>query len=256
MSGRKCESKSMNAPAQNSEKTYWLKDPIWYAPPSVIYHYGIHLDPLPPEQKTSTAFKKADELLVAAIALLGIQLDETELYWMQPVSDSEGSPDVRTGRFLSPQGAHAPHFEYQDVELVAFVPQAGEDVASFLSRTKLSKAKSYDDKTIILCHMQKGASVPSVPAITEALRSTGAVCPVIVMGRTHSGRKDYTLFQVHPQYKEIAAYNLDEILKTQPRRSVLNLRRGSKPSNESRPNDEHCPFESMGFVCPLLKRTS
>ena len=245
----------MNAQAKNAEKAYWLKDPIWYAPPSVIYHYGTHIDGLPAEQKTTKAFKKADELLVAAIALLGIQLDETELYWIQPVSDSEGSPDVRTGRFLPPQGTQAPHFEYKDVELVSFLPQVNEDIGSFLNRTKLSKAKAYDDKTIILCHMQKGAHIPSVPAITEALRGTGAVCPVIILGRTHPERKDYTLFQVHPQYKEIAAYNLDELLKTQPRRSVLNLRRGSKPSNESRPNYEHCPFESMGFECSVIHKT-
>lgn len=245
----------MEVQTANAEKAYWLKDPIWYAPLSVMYHYGVHLDSLPAEQKTTRAFKKADELMVGAIALLGIQLDESELYWIQPVSDSEGTPDVRTGRWLAPVGTHAPFWEYQDVELVSFIPQPDEDIASFLSRTKLSPDKAYDAKTVVLCHMQKGAFIPSLPAITEALRGTIAVCPVIVMGRTHPERKDYTLFQVHPQFKVIANYNVEEVLKTQPRRGVLNLRRGSKPLNISRPNDEHCPFESMGFECPLLKRT-
>ncbi len=237
---------------KNSSKVYGLKDPIWYPPQHVVYHYGMHLDPLPEDQKHTKAFRKADELLVATIALLGIQFDAKEFYWIQPVSDSEDSPDVRTGRFL-PQGeCIVPNFEIQDVEVVSFLPQPGEDIASFLSRTKLSKAKAYDDKTVILCHIQKGIRISSLPAITEALRGTGAVCPVIVLGRAHPTRKDYFLFQVHPQFKLVIDYNVDNILKVQPHRSVLHLRRGSKPSNESRPEEKHCPFESIGFDCPLI----
>jgi hypothetical protein len=236
-------------------KAYWLKDPIWYAPHSVIYHYGQHLDPLPPENKFTKEFKKADELLVAAHALLGIQIAEGD-HWMQPVADSEGSPDVRTGHFLPPDGQHAPHWEYQDVEVVSFLPQPNEDLGKFLSRTKLSKAKAYDEKTIILFHIQTGTQINSWEEIATALQNTSAVCPVIGLGRTHPERKDYVLFQLHPQLKVIANYNLNEILKAQSPRSVLNLRRGSKPSNTKRPNEEHCPFESMGFACPLLKKSN
>ncbi len=235
------------------DKAYWLKDPIWYAPHSVIYHYAQHLDSMPADQKTTKAFKKADELLVAAYALLGIQIAEGD-HWMQPVADLEGSPDVRTGHFLPPEGEHAPHWEYQDVEVVSFLPAPNEDIGKFLSRTKLSKAKSYDAKTIILLHIQTGTQINSWEEIASALQNTGAVCPVVGLGRTHPERKDYVLFQLHPQLKVIANYNLNEILKAQSPRSVLNLRRGSKPSNAKRPNEEHCPFEAMGFVCPLLKK--
>jgi hypothetical protein len=244
----------MDIKAESELKAYWLKDPIWYAPQSVMHHYAAHLDILPAEQKNTKAFRKADELLVASIALLGIQLDESVLYWMQLVSDDEESPDVRTGRFLDPVGENAPHFSYQDVEMVSFIPEPGEDIASFLSRTKLSKDKAYDAKTVVLCHINKATHVPSLSKITEALKGTGAICPVIILGRTHPERKDYTLFQVHPQFKNIAEYNLDEVLKNQPRRSVLNLKRGTKPLNISRPNDEHCPFESIGFECPLIQK--
>lgn len=243
----------MAGESQNSEKVYGLKDPVWYAPYNVVYHYGKHLDSLSADQKTTKAFKKADELMVAAIALVGIQLDAGgEPFWMQPVSDSEGSPDVRTGHWLPPVGTHAPFFEMQDVEVVGFMPKPGEDLASFLSRTKLSKDKAYDARTTILCHMQTGAHIPSLPAITADLQSTGAVCPVIVLGRTHPEHKDYTLFQVHPRFKNIADYNVIDALNAENRSGVLNLRLGSKPSNESRPEEKHCPFESLGFECPLI----
>jgi len=232
---------------------YGINDPIWYPPFHVIYHYGKHLDPLPENQKYSKAFRKAEELLKGAVALLGIQLEAGELYWIQPVPDSEGSPDVRTGRYL-PQGAGiVPNFEMQDVEVVSFLPEPSEDIASFLGRTKLSKEKAYDAQTTILCHIEKGIQVPSLLAITEALRGTGAACSVIVMGRTHPTRKDYVLLQVHPRFKEIVNYNVEEACAQRPRRSVLNLRRGSKPSNEYRPQEKHCPFESMGFDCPVIK---
>jgi hypothetical protein len=237
----------------SAEKAFWLKDDIWYSPASVICHYGSHLDALPPEEKTTKAFRKADELLVSAIALLGIQEDESEKYWMQAVSDDEGTPDVRTGRWLPQIGSGARHWEYQDIEFVSFVPADGEDIPTFLHRTKLSRKKAYDDKTIILCHITRPIHVPSWPAITEALRNIPRKSPIIVIGRTHPERKDYVLIQIHPQFKRIAAYNLDEILKKEDRRGVLRLHRGSKPMNESRPNEEHCPFETSGFECPLIK---
>lgn len=235
-----------------SSKAYWLRDSIWYAPHSVIYHYAAHLDPLPVEQKKSKAFKKADELLIAAHALLGIQINDGD-HWMQAVPDSEESPDIRTARPLPSDGIHAPHWEYHDVEVVSFMPAPGEDIGTFLTRTKLSKAKAYDDKTIVLLHIQTGTQIKSWEEVAATLKATGAVCPVIALGRTDAVRKDYALFQLHPRLAALANYNLDDILKTQSRRSVLNLKRGSKPSNESRPNEEHCPFESLGFKCPLLK---
>lgn len=237
----------------NESKVYWLENPIWYAPHSVIYHYAQHLDTLPPEQKSTKAFKKADELLVVAHALLGIQITEGD-HWMQAVADLEESPDVRTGHWLPSDGQHAPYWEYQDVEVVMFFPEPHENIGKFLSRTKLSKTKAYDEKTIILLHIQAGTKVDSWGDIAIALQNTGAVCPVVGLERIHPERKDYVLFQLHPRLKVMANYNLNDILKVQPPRSVLNLHRGSKPSSIKRPNEEHCPFESMGFVCPLLKK--
>lgn len=237
----------------DSQKVYGLKDPIWYPAVNVIHHFGTHLNPLPADQKNTKVFKKAGEMLVGAVAIVGIQLDGGEPYWIQAVPDSEESPDVRSGRWLPPVGEKAPFFEMQDVEIVGFVPQAGEDIASFLARTKLSKEKAYDARTTVLCHTETGVNIPSLPAITEALRGTGAVCPVIVLGRVHPDRQEYLLFQVHPQFKIIAEYNVMEVLKSFPPAKVFNLsRRGSKPGNEDRPDEKHCPFESLGFPCPLI----
>jgi hypothetical protein len=220
---------------------------------NVIYHYGTHLDILPEEQKKTKLFRKADEMLVTAIALLGIHIDDSKQYWLQPVPDSERTPDVRTGTPAPFVVGEVPLFETQDVEVVSFMPELGEDIPIFLSRTKLSPDKAYDAKTTVLCHVQTGIHIPSLPAITESLRGTNAVCPVMILGRTHPTDKDYILFQVHPQFKIIAEYNVKEVIEKNPHTGVLNIKKGSKPNNESRPEEKHCPFESLGFDCPLIK---
>lgn len=233
-------------------ETYWLEDTFWYAPLDVIYHYGVDLDSLPNNQKSSKHFKKADEMLVTAIALLGIQLDDSRKYWLQLVPDSEGSPDVRTGCPAPLVKGEPPLFETQDIEVVGFMPEPSENIATFLCRTKLSPEKAYDAKTLVLCHMQTGANIPSLPAITEALQVTGAICPVMILGRTHPERRDYSLFQIYPQFKTIADYNVLDVLKTQTHTGALNLNRGTQPRNISQSRGKHCPFESLGFECTQI----
>lgn len=236
----------------NSEKVYGHVDPVWFAPLNVIFHYGAHLERLPIEQKKSKAFRKADEMLASAIMLLGIQVAEMEEYWMQTVSDTEQSPDVRTGKWVSVTNNRAPDFQMQDVEVVSFVPEKDETLGMFLKRTKLSGQRAYDAKTTILCHMLTGAPTPT-RAIARELRDTGAVCPVMVLGRTHPTEKKYALLQVFPQYKIIAAYDVVELLRKQTHAGVLNLKRGSRPSNEYRPEEKQCPFHSVGFDCPVIE---
>jgi hypothetical protein len=238
----------------DSEKVYGLKDPIWFAPINVIYHYGAHLDPLPTNQKKSKAFRKADEILVSAIMLLGIQIAESEEYWMQAVSDAEQSPDVRTGKWIPVANNRAPDFQMQDIEVVSFVPEKNETLGTFLKRTKLSGQRSYDAKTTILCHMLTGAPTPT-KEIVEELGETGAVCPVLVLGRTHPTEKKYALLQVFPQYKIIAAYDVIQTLNKRTHTGVLNLRRGSKRNIEHRPEEKQCPFHSVGFECPIIETT-
>ncbi|MBP9827940.1 hypothetical protein KBC55_02180 [Patescibacteria group bacterium] len=238
-------------PEESREKVYCLEDPRWFAPINVISHYSSHLDSLPREQKKTKAFRKAYELFLGAIMLLGIQEVENDVYWIQPVSDEEQSPDVRTGRQVPVNNGHAPDFERQDIEVVAFIPKPGENLSEFLQRTKLSGNKSYDSKTTILCHIQTGSPVPKI-TITDELRKTKAVCPVLVLGRTHPTDHQYLLLQVSPNYKIIAQYDAKALLLKQAHQGSLNLRRGSKPDNEHRPNDKHYPFESMGFTCSLI----
>lgn len=233
-----------------------LKDPVWYAPLNVLWHYHEHMEGLSAEERKTKRFRKAEEFNNAAKMLVGIQLDEGNQYWMQLVPDSEESPDARSGRFLPSVDGRAPHFTMQDIEVVTYAPVPGEDIASFLLRTKLAKKKAYDELTAILCHIPTATHIPSVQQITRDLQSSGARCPVVVLGRTHATRDDYTLFQVYPGYKEIANYNLQETLLKQGHTGVLNMKRGSKPGNERRDGEEHCPFESLGYDCPLIIKTA
>jgi|GEM_PF-1569590 len=240
----------------DTTKTYWLADTIWYAPSNVIVHFGAHLSPLPPEQKKTKEFRKAEEMLASAFSLIGMQHATKERFWIQPVPDTERSPDVRTGHAGKRIEGQPRLFETQDVEIVGFMPNQYEDIAAFLRRTKLCPDKAYDAKTTILCHLQTGASVPSLPAITDALRGGNAVCPVFILGRTSKDKNDFILFQVHPQFAVIAEYNVEQELLKQKHSGALNLRRGTSDDEHKRPCEQHCPFESLGFECPLLTPTS
>jgi hypothetical protein len=240
----------------NNTQTYWLKDPLWFSPTSVIFHYLNHIENIDLKHKNSKKFRKAEELFTVAKAVIGIQTNELKQYWIQPVSDLEGSPDVRTGCFISKDGDNAPDFTFQDVEVVVFLPKENEDIVSFLGRTKLSANKAYDNKTIILCHILKSIHISSMPQISEDLKNINAVCPVVILGRIDIKKSDYILFQVHPQFKIISKYNLEENILLGGRRGVLNLQRGSKLVNNEYPNEKHCPFESLGFECPIIKKMS
>jgi hypothetical protein len=236
-------------------KQYFLKDPVFYAPLNVLWHYNQHIENLPLHEQKEKRFRKANEFNLAAIALVGIQLDEGNQYWMQLVSDEEQSPDARSGRFLPSEDERAPHFTTQDIEVVSYMPKPGEDIASFLLRTKLDvKGKSYDEFTTILCHIPGNIHIPSLQQIARELSNSGAKCPVVILGRTHVTQDDYTLFQVYPGYKNIADYNLQKTLLKQGHAGVMNLHRGSKPENERRDEEKHCPFESLGYDCPLITK--
>ena len=226
-----------------------MTDPRWYSALNAIMHFRVDVDPA----DTSKTARKAAELCIAATALVALQEVEQRQYWIQPVSDKEESPDVRTITFNDKGEDRAPDGVMQDVEVVSYEHASGESVPDFLLRTKFGKGKAYDEHTTILLHVKEAAKCPGAKEWAEALKDSPHHSPVMLLGRADATEPVYTLIQVHPGYKEILEFNLPELMKKQDYSGVLNLSRGSKKKNVRYESDKHCPLESMGITCKGLE---
>lgn len=225
-----------------------MTDKRWYSAFNVIIHFHNDFK----KDDTSKFYRKAKELYVSATALVGFQEVENKQYWIQAVSDAEGSPDTRTITCHNTDDDTAPNYTMKDVEVVTYEHSTGESLIDFLLRTKFSKGKSYDNKTTILLYVKEASSFPSAQQWFQSLNGLPHLSPVIILGRYHKTEPIYTLIQVYPQYKEILEYNLPELLSKQEYRGVLNLSRGTKKKEVYYEGEEHCPFESLGFQCKGL----
>ena len=211
-------------------------------------HFRADIDP----KDTSKPARKAAELCIAATALVAFQEVEKKQYWIQPVSDKEETPDVRTITFIDKGDDRSPDGVIQDVEVVSYEHSTGESIPDFLLRTKFAIGKAYDEHTTILIHVKEAAKCPGAKEWMDALKDSPNHSPVIILGRANATEPVYTLIKVHPNYKKILEFNLPELLKKQGYSGVLNLSRGSKKKNVQYESDKHCPLENMGITCKGL----
>src|SRR5665213_3151077 len=211
-----------------------MKDPRWFSALNVIAHFheDFGTSPNPP--------KKAEEMWATAIMLTGIQEVEGRQYWMQPVSDAEGSPDVRTIMRTERNDGKAPHYIYQDVEVVTYTAaSSAESLPQFLLRTKLSPLKAYDELTQILIWAKVAVQSPPKAEWDAVLKDVKNLAPVMLIGLVHETEPTYSLMQVHPNRHKIIDFNVLEVLKKQKYTGVINLVRGSKDVTTSRPGEDH-----------------
>lgn len=225
-----------------------MTDSRWYSALNAIMHFRADVE----STDASKTARKAEELCVAAIALVALQEVEQRQFWIQPVSDKEQSPDVRTITFYDKGDGSAPDGVMQDVEVVSYEFVSGESVPGFLLRTKFAKGKAYDEQTTILLHIKEATKYPGAKEWEEVLGGSHHRSPVMLLGRAHPIEPVYTLIQVYPGYKKILEFNLPDLLKKQGYSGVLNLRRGSKKKNVRYDSEKHCPLEIMGIKCKGL----
>ena len=226
-----------------------MKDPRWYSALNVVAHFHSDFTSTNPP-------KKAEELWSVAIMITGMQEVESSRYWLQPVSDNEGSPDVRTiTRHERPaDDDRARDYTYQDVEVVTYTAASyGVSLPDFLLQTKLSPKKAYDALTAILIWVKDAARCPPNTEWIAALKDIKLPIPVMLLGRSKATDPVYSLVQIHPAPRPLIEFNLPETLLKKGYTGVLNLRRGTKNITESRKGEEHCPFESLGVKCLFKK---
>ncbi len=218
-----------------------MKDPLWYSALNIVAHSHTDFNVLP---------KKAEEMWATAVMIVGMQEIENRRYWLQPVSDSEGSPDVRTITRHEREDDRARDYSYQDVEVVTYTSAShGVSLPQFLLDTKLSSKKAYDPLTTILIWVKDGTRCPPGAEWNKTLREVASSTPVLLLGRAHPTEPIYTLIQVRPAFTTLIEFNLPETLLKRGYTGALRLRRGTKDANKYHAGEEHCPFESLEIKC-------
>jgi hypothetical protein len=227
----------------------YISDPMWFAPSNVIYHLSLLRDRLSPEARESKAFKKAEEMCHVAIMLVGLQKVQGRKYWLQMVDDNEGSPDVRTGILVSRAGEGASdEMKTQDVEVVTYGQNSTESLVEFLVTTKLSPARrAYDEKTTVLCAIQRDTRLPPLTECRDAIAQLGVRHPVMIVGRVSNDPEVYRIAQISPTVDFEVGFDVVEAIKEQGHTGVLTVKRGTKRVWEHRPDERHLPFEKLGF---------
>ena len=223
-----------------------LVDPYWYPALNVAAHFHVDF-------ADAMAPKKAKEMMAVAIAITGIQAMHKHPYWIQGVSDTEGSPDVRTMCNQERKGEKSPWGLQQDVEVVTYTEHsATQTLAEFVAGTKLAAESPYDDLTTILVDVQAAARLPSADEWSAVLTATRRRNPVLVLGKVDKAQPIYRLAVVHPVVEGAVDYNPFNLLKAKGYTKVLKMTRGSKSKETYDPNEKHCPFQKFGVQCTLL----
>lgn len=224
----------------------YMEDPIWFSPLNVIFHFTQYKNDSAP--KDQRQFKKAEEAFFVATMLVGIIAVQKKEYWMQIVSDKNGSPDIRTGNYKAPRGTPMNHWTTQEVEVVTFDEHSDEkSIPEFLRRTKLSKRKAYDPLTTILCYIRKDFHIPPLQTLVVDLQTDKCQSPIILLGKTSPNQETYKIAQINPRLDLVNEFDLLAELKGKKYTGVLNLKRGSTPIFHSHPDDKHYPFEKIGI---------
>lgn len=114
-------------------------DPYWYPAINVVAHYEADfINTKPP--------KKASEMMAVAIAMTWMQELYGKPFLLQGVSDTEGSPDVRTLISDEVKGDRAPWANQQDVEVVTYTKHSSKKtLPEFVATTKLAPYATYDE---------------------------------------------------------------------------------------------------------------
>lgn len=224
----------------------YMKDPIWYAPLNVIFHFKKHENSA--SFKNHKHFKKAEEAFFVATMLVGIMAIQERNYWMQIVGDDEGSPDIRTGNYKNPRGTRNNPWTTQEVEVVTFEDHSNESLLEFLKRTKLSQKKAYDPFTTILCRIKKDVHIPPLKTLVAELMKENYQSPIIILGKTSRDQETYKIAPINPQLDLVMEFDLAKELEAKKHTGVLNLKRGSDPIFDSHPQDKHYPFEKIGIT--------
>lgn len=231
-----------------SDSNLSLTNKIWFSPVNVIYHF-MKLESEGKIAHGKKHYRKCCEAFIVAISLVGVIKMLKREFWMQVVDDKEQSPDTRTGCYNKKTRDN--DFAIQDVEVVTYESNSPESLFDFLLRTKLSNKKAYDERTTILCHINRVTQMPSVQELNQQLlaKNLNIKSPVIIVGKVDSEKEIYHMAQIYPTVDLETTLDIMIECKARKYNGVLKLNRSAKGTIELiyNPEEKHYPFEILGF---------
>ncbi|TSC88653.1 MAG: hypothetical protein G01um10145_820 [Microgenomates group bacterium Gr01-1014_5] len=198
----------------------------WFSPHLVVIAtnrlaklYGSNIE-------NKREFKLAREMFIGAVALLGAyELHIDNKYIMQPNLQS-ASPDVvavkQTEAPPSPLLLEVTQLEIVDMNDYSDV----SDVVEFLKKTKLSKKKSYDNKTLIVCVINKRIQINRLK-ISEELEKVKPKSTIYVLGKIRGDNDKWAIFSPYPDPTKFAIYSVSETMKKYNIPTPLRLHKGT-----------------------------
>lgn len=192
--------------------TYDVQKSPWYSPIRVIegfrllgHEYGDNI--------SKGDFKKAREMFVSAVALLGAyELSEENIYFLQINNQSE-SPDVMAAKQTErPNGPIL--LELAQMEVVEFEEHfPSNDLIDFLKKTKLSPKKVYGDKTLIVCMVNRFLPLNHID-IGERIKSLNPKSSIYIIGRSQGDDPaKFVIFSPYPKLTKPIKYDVYESSK-------------------------------------------
>lgn len=199
-----------------------IYDPyIWFTPMYMIkcVHDTYSFYKKSDDKISSTLQKALDEAWAASIACFGFNQLMSNEFRLRLVDPKEGSPDIKVLYQLPvPKNyKYETNAAYWDIEVVTLNNNSPEKyVDDFLLRTKLASTRSYDQKTIVLCYINKTITGGKVwKKVQRELSKVRHKNSVFLLGAPKPPPEYKFLFaRVHPSLDSITTFDLQQAMKT------------------------------------------
>jgi len=178
-----------------------IKKYPWFSPTYVL-HAHVDIVRLFGQEivDMKTDFQRVEELRKSAVMVLALHKRTGIRLLMQASRDT--SPDVLTLELIESLDKPV-HGSYHTVEVVDFGKNGEQDVARFLLDMKLkSKKKAYDEKTMILCYINKSFHANFAEIHKKLKNEVFKPKIVYLLGRIKNS-KEYLLTQIYPEVAHI-----------------------------------------------------
>lgn len=227
-----------------------MEDPIWFPPLAVMYHGNLLRNTLSIEGRKSKKFRKVIEAYTVAQMLAGIMVKEDKEYWMQLVDDKTGSPDIRTVRYSDSPSEKFDFLEQVDVEVIEYESHSTIPIPEFIVEKKFSKHKSYDENTVILCHVGNGVklTLPKWEEIRRIMEPINSSCQVILLASNNPEGTELSLISLRPTIGVLLRYNPVEELLRRKKTPTICFTPGTRKPPVYSPTNKHYPFEKLGYI--------
>ncbi|MDA1316749.1 MAG: hypothetical protein O3B87_01850 [bacterium] len=206
---------------------YNIQKERFYSPKLVLGFFAKLRQTYGKENILKPEFKRAREMFSGAISLLGAyELDTNNKFWLQS-NNQNSSPDIYAVQLVEDPKEFVTSLISQ-IEVVDFDEHFHSgDIIEFLSKTKLSPKKSYDNHTLIVVHLLRNMSI-NVLEIAEKMKLLKPRSSIYFIGKVGKGVTDkFMICSPYPKVTKIVNFSLKETASKYQIKDNIILTKGS-----------------------------